>query len=175
MKLEIGSGYHPNMEYDIHLDINPACPHVEIVSSADKISYPDNSFDAIRASDVLEHFSYRDTIRVLKEWCRVLKPGGSIYIQCPNAKALAKRWIEDDLPILSWEGKEMPIDFSASYWICGGQEDGNFAKKNDDWRWNSHYALFSPESLTYYLQLAGLTVWSIGSDGGSNIICTAVK
>jgi len=172
MRGEFGSGYHPDMSCDIHIDINPACPHLEYVCSVDKLPmFEDNTFDFIRSADVLEHFSYRDTVRVLKEWARVLKPGGSIFIQCPNAKLLAERWLKNDLPIIN----NMPIDFSASYWIMGGQEDNNFAKSGDDWRWNSHYTLLSPESLTFYLKQAGLAVWSLESDGGSNMLCTAVK
>ena len=171
MKLEIGSGYHPNMSFDIHMDINPNCPHLEKVGSADKLDWPDNSFDEIRASDIIEHFSYRKTIDVLKEWCRVLKPGGKIYIQCPNAKLLAKRWLETDLPLIG----NMPIDFSASYWIMGGQEDEVFAKSTDDWRWNAHYTLLSPESMEIYLKRAGFSNWNIQSDGGSNMVIWAFK
>lgn len=175
MKLEIGSGYHPNMEYDVHMDINPNCPHLEHVGNADDLPFQDGSFEEMRACDVLEHFSYRDTVRVLKEWHRVLAPGGKIYIQCPNAKLLAERWIKGDLPIMHIGATTMPIDFSASYWICGGQEDNTFAHKGDDWRWNAHYTLMSPESLEFYLKEAGFSRCTIDSDGGSNMVCWAYK
>jgi ubiquinone/menaquinone biosynthesis C-methylase UbiE len=175
MRLELGSGYHPNMDFDIHLDINPNCPHLEHVGSADNLPWADQSFSEARASDVLEHFSYRDTVRVLKEWLRVLEPGGRIYIQCPNAKLLAERWLKNDLPIMHISGNEMPIDFSASYWICGGQEDETFAKEGDDWRFNAHYTLLSPESLRYYLKLAGFNKVNIESDGGSNMCAWAYR
>ncbi len=48
------------------------------------IAYPDDSADEIRASHVLEHFSHRDTLAVLTEWVRVLKPGGTIKIAVPD-------------------------------------------------------------------------------------------
>jgi predicted SAM-dependent methyltransferase len=170
--IELGSGYHPDMSYDLHMDINPACPHLEHVGSIDKVPYPDNTFDKVRAVDVLEHFSYRDTVRVLKEWYRILVPEGKLLIQCPNAKLLAKRWLEDDLPIIG----RMPIDYSASYWIMGGHGDGVFAyAERDDWRWNAHYTLLSPESLGFYLKEAGFKSWYIQSDGGSNMVCLATK
>jgi predicted SAM-dependent methyltransferase len=175
MKLELGSGYNPNMRFDIHMDINPNCPHLEEVGSSDVLPWDDNKFEELRACDILEHFSYRDTLRVLREWYRVLAPGGKIYIQCPDAKGLAIRWINNDLPILTEHGVEMPIDFSASYWICGGQEDNTFAKKNDDWRWNAHYVLFSKDSLYFYLTKVGFKNIDIKSDGGSNLVCWAEK
>jgi len=171
MKIELGSGYHPDMTADVHMDINPKCPHLEHVGSVDKVPYPDNYFDEARACDVLEHFSYRDTLRVLKEWYRILKPGGKIYIQCPDAKLLATRWLNNDLPLMGG----MPIDFSASYWIMGGHNDGVFSKDDDSWRYNAHYALFSPESLRFYLENAGFKNIDIKSDGGSNLMCWAYK
>ena len=175
MKIEIGSGYHPAPGF-IHVDINPNCPNLDYVMSADKLSiFMDNQAEEMRACDVLEHFSYRDTIRVLREWLRVLKPGGKIYIQCPNAKHLAKQWLEGTLPCFTNKDGTMPIDYSASYWIMGGQTDDNFAKVGDDWRFNAHYALFSPESLAFYLKVAGYSSWDIQSDGGSNLVCWAYK
>ena len=171
MKIELASGYHPDMSFDIHSDINQNCPHLEYVGSLDKLPWEDNYADEMRACDIIEHFSYRDTLRVLAEWRRVLKPGGRIFIQCPNAKLIAKSWLEGTLPIMG----DMPIDFSASYWIMGGQEDDTFAKKGDDWRWNAHYTLFSPESLEFYLKMVGFSSVSIESDGGSNLMCWAVK
>lgn len=171
MKIELGSGFHPVEGFDIHMDINPECPHLEKIGSVDSVPFPDNTFEEARASDVLEHFSYRDTLRVLKEWFRILQPGGKIYIQCPNAKLLAQRWINNDLPLMDG----MPIDFSASYWILGGHNDGCFAKNDDTWRFNAHYTLFSSESLEFYLRKVGFRDIDIQSDGGSNLICWARK
>ncbi len=171
MKIELASGYHPDMSFDIHSDINPNCPHLEHVGSLDKLPWEDNFADEMRACDIIEHFSYRDTLRVLAEWYRVLKPGGKIYIQCPNAKLLAQRWLNNDLPLMNG----MPIDFSASYWIMGGQEDNTFAKSGDDWRWNAHYTLFSPESMKFYLEKVGFKDIDIQGDGGSNLVCWAWK
>ena len=48
------------------------------------LAYPDNSADVIRASHLLEHFSYNDTIKVILEWARVLKPGGWLKVAVPD-------------------------------------------------------------------------------------------
>ncbi len=48
---------------------------------AQRLDFPDNSFDVITASDVLEHLE--DEKRALQEWRRVLKPGGVLLVFVP--------------------------------------------------------------------------------------------
>ena len=48
------------------------------------LAYPDNSVSEIRASHVLEHFSFKDVVDVLADWVRVLKPGGIVRIAVPD-------------------------------------------------------------------------------------------
>lgn len=60
-----------------------------IKMNALKLEFPDNFFDEICARDVLEHITHTRTDEALKEWYRVLKPEGKIYIQTPNLKGWA--------------------------------------------------------------------------------------
>lgn len=72
------------------------------------LSYDDNSVDEIRASHILEHFSFGDAIKALEDWVRVLKPGGRIRLAVPDVdKALAT-----DNP-------------ERLFWLMGGQSDEN--------------------------------------------------
>ena len=87
MKLELGSGYSPTPGF-VHLDANPNAPQVDIVGSATSLDQPDDSVTELRAVDVLEHLSYWDTDRVLAEWARVLRPGGKLYVQVPDAETI---------------------------------------------------------------------------------------
>lgn len=48
-----------------------------------KIPLPDNYADEVRAIHVIEHFWAWEALDVLKEWIRVLKPGGEIALECP--------------------------------------------------------------------------------------------
>ena len=50
--------------------------------SADKLDYPDDTFDVVTAIEVLEHVTELD--QALAEICRVLKPGGRFAFTTPN-------------------------------------------------------------------------------------------
>ncbi|MEO6036217.1 MAG: class I SAM-dependent methyltransferase [Verrucomicrobiota bacterium] len=51
------------------------------VMDAQNPTFPDESFDLITASDVLEHLS--DAPRALREWHRLLRPGGVLIVFVP--------------------------------------------------------------------------------------------
>lgn len=103
------------------------------LSNVDKImdvrvlGFPDEYFDYILASDIIEHFPIVDTNPILKEWKRVLKIGGIIEFRMPNLKAICRRYIdgEHDAKLTSWL-------------LFGGQEySGNFHYVGFDREWFS--------------------------------------
>jgi SAM-dependent methyltransferase len=47
------------------------------------LPFPDNSFDCVTAWHVIEHVE--DAEKTLREWLRVLRPGGLLVIETPNA------------------------------------------------------------------------------------------
>jgi SAM-dependent methyltransferase len=55
---------------------------VDIVSPGDQLPLADNSVDFVISSHVIEHFP--DPIKALREWYRVVKPGGYLYIIAPH-------------------------------------------------------------------------------------------
>jgi len=48
-------------------------------------------------SHVLEHFGCGEAAGLIKEAYRVLKPGGSLLVFVPDMKALARRWLTNDI------------------------------------------------------------------------------
>ena len=52
------------------------------VATGEDLPFRDRSFDLVTMNQVMEHVS--DQKAVLREAARVLKPGGAIYIACPN-------------------------------------------------------------------------------------------
>lgn len=68
----------------LNIDINPG-PEVDIIGDISDLSeFKDGSVEKIYVSHALEHFRHTETLEVLKEWHRVLKPGGLIYISVPD-------------------------------------------------------------------------------------------
>jgi predicted SAM-dependent methyltransferase len=61
--------------------------------------YPDNDFDYVYASHVLEHLS--DPVTAVKNWLRICKPGGVVIISVPHRdlyerkRTLPSRWNAD--------------------------------------------------------------------------------
>ena len=49
--------------------------------------FEDNSADEILSVHVVKHFGRWEVVGVLKEWARVLKPGGRMVLKCPNLKS----------------------------------------------------------------------------------------
>jgi predicted SAM-dependent methyltransferase len=86
LNLGAGGDQHPGA---IHLDIRPVSG-VEVVGSAQRLPFADASFDAMLAQDLLEHFPGAETGALLDEWVRVLRPGGSLRVQTPDLRGLAR-------------------------------------------------------------------------------------
>ncbi len=55
---------------------------VDIVAPGDDLPLEDSSVDFVISSHVMEHFP--DPIKALKEWHRVVRPGGFIFVVAPN-------------------------------------------------------------------------------------------
>lgn len=55
---------------------------VHIEARGDNLPLADNSVDAVLSSHVIEHFW--NPLTALREWYRVCKPGGYIFIICPH-------------------------------------------------------------------------------------------
>lgn len=83
-----GKQQHPDWKI---LDIESR-PEVDFLGDASDLSqFEDNSITSIYASHVLEHFYYglnNELITVLKEWYRVLAPGGKLLISVPDLQKL---------------------------------------------------------------------------------------
>jgi len=89
MKLHLGCGSRYIPGY-IHIDV-VNYPHIDHVATIDCLSFiSDDSVDVIYNCHVLEHFKRREVTRVLKEWHRVLKPGGVLRTSVPNFSSICE-------------------------------------------------------------------------------------
>jgi hypothetical protein len=61
-----------------------------------RLSFTDASFDWLFSSHMLEHIPHFKIDAVLKECNRVLKPGGTIRLLCPNLEVFAQAYLAKD-------------------------------------------------------------------------------
>jgi ubiquinone/menaquinone biosynthesis C-methylase UbiE len=82
---------------------------IDIISNITNIPVPDASFDAVLCSEVFEHIP--NPISAIKEFSRILKPGGVLLITAPFcslthfapyhfASGLNRYWYEEHLPAM---------------------------------------------------------------------------
>lgn len=86
MRLNIGCGARV-LDGWTNCDIvrNPAAPRdPEILCDAKAIPLPDGCADVAQAIHVFEHFYRWEAEGVLREWRRLLKPGGLLILELPN-------------------------------------------------------------------------------------------
>lgn len=157
--LDIGCGEHgPHFqEFDkvIRLDIDKSVDP-DICCDARQIPLEDCSVDAVHTSHILEHFSFKWTKNVLKEWIRLIKIGGDITIIVPNLE-----WSADKiLRMANGEVFDQGTSERAMFMYFSAQKDGG---KED-----FHKAGFTPKSmydlLSSFNTLTDVKV--VTSDGG---------
>lgn len=100
LKLHLGCGerFLPGF---VHVDIRPL-PNVDVVCGLEDLSvFPDNCAELIYHCAVLEHIDRCKTIDTLKEWRRVLKPGGILRSAVPDFAAFCRAYAQyGDLKLL---------------------------------------------------------------------------
>lgn len=89
MKLHLGC-WHRYIEGFVHVDLCDL-PHIDYKSSIDSLPFIDsNTVDTIYCSHAFEYFDRESAPFVLREWRRVLKPGGLLRLCVPDFAALIK-------------------------------------------------------------------------------------
>lgn len=92
MKIELASGDRPQPGY-LHCD-QRRLASTDLVCRVECLPLADDSVEQLLASHIIEHFSYRAVLEVLREWRRVLRPGGQILIITPNLAYIAHGYVE---------------------------------------------------------------------------------
>lgn len=145
IRLNLGCG---DIDYPgfVNVDARPR-KHIHHVQRIDKLgAFADNSVALIYTSHCLEHVSHRQVLDVLKEWHRVLRPGGIVRISVPDFDLLVDTYLDNSRDMLSML---LPL--------MGGQ----------DYAFNFHYSCFNRAELSRLLLLAGFQSpqpWQHGSE-----------
>jgi predicted SAM-dependent methyltransferase len=110
MKLHLGCG-NKHIPGFVHVDMQNYS-HVDLCEQVNTLNFAqDNSVELIYASHVLEHFGRHEVDQVLREWFRVLQPGGILRLAVPDFESIVLRYQETrDV------NEVMGL-------VCGGQRD----------------------------------------------------
>ena len=135
IKLNIGCG-DQILEGYINVDLYD--PKAAVKADARELPHPDSSVDEILASHVIEHFDFHEGHRVLREWYRVLKPGGRLMIETPDMVASCRKFVE----IPEEQRVELYGHFFSTPWIPGQE----------------HKFLFTESQLVGTLQSVGFKI-----------------
>jgi predicted SAM-dependent methyltransferase len=138
-KLHIGGSIAaPGWEV-LNANPGPAVDHV--CNAADLGSFPDDTFSEIYASHVVEHFDYKnELLATLREWCRVMSPGGILYVSVPDLDVLTRLFVDR-------EGLTGQERFFVMRMIFGGHMD----------QYDYHLVGLNEEFLADFLRVAGFT------------------
>jgi len=82
----------------INIDKNPRT-ELEINGDIRNLKFKDDSVEIIVAKNILQVFSHREFPRILLEWKRVLKIGGTIIISVPDLKSILEAYVNNKLNI----------------------------------------------------------------------------
>lgn len=146
IKLNLGCGDKILDDY-INIDIasERAGRKPDIISDIRKLdNLPDNYADEIMAIHVVEHFWRWEVVNVLREWVRVLKPGGKMILECPNLKSACEEFLRNP-DLMSQPGQEG----QRTMWVFYG--DPRWADPLMVHRWG-----YTPLSLALVMKEAGL-------------------
>ncbi len=114
---------------------------------------PDESVDYILAQDILEHFPFKRTLDILREWCRVLKHRGILKVRVPNLKYLCEHYVE------------YRDAYFVSYHLYGEQ----------DHKFNYHFVCFDRVWLRNVMIQVGFEEVSYEEPEGTNFIMEVRK
>lgn len=92
--LNLGCGSHYSLDpIWTNLDFTSSGKGVIAHNLLQGIPYPDETFDVVYHSHVLEHFSKNDGLNFLLECQRVIKPGGIIRIAIPDLEQITRNYL----------------------------------------------------------------------------------
>ncbi|MEN8134470.1 MAG: SEC-C metal-binding domain-containing protein [Thermodesulfobacteriota bacterium] len=117
-----------------------SAPYVDHICNANDLSqFADGTFSELYASHVVEHLDYQnELVSTLKEWWRIMEPGGKIYISVPDLEVLSKL-------ILSKNKLTIDERFHVMRMLFGGHVD----------KYDYHVVGLNEEFLTGFLKIAG--------------------
>ena len=148
-RVNLGCG-HLTLDGFANLDARDL-PGVDIVADLRQLPFAPGSIDELRATHVIEHFTEHTLLtEVLPHWASVLRPGGTLTVTAPDARAIMADLVKGTI---EWE--------TAKTVLMGGQEyEGDF-----------HFALLDPATVGAMFEAAGFAAARIIAEARPNGDC----
>jgi predicted SAM-dependent methyltransferase len=147
-RLHLGAGEHvlPGwLNTDLH---DYGRQDLVYLDARERFPLPDASFDAVFSEHMIEHLTYAEGQRCLRECFRVLRPGATIRIATPSLQRLAALYDGGDLErrYLAWAAGTLEPELRAP---LPGAVLNNFFRS-----WG-HRFIYDPQTLRHALLEAG--------------------
>lgn len=129
----------------------------DVFGDGRRLNYPDNHFDELRSSHVLEHIPQQECLKTLREWHRVLEPGGIIRVIVPDFGFVIDKWLNKE------ENKEWWDVYLNDKGLYMESERGKPFDNIDDCMMHifylsgHHVNAFTHDRLKYLLEEVGFT------------------
>ena len=144
-KLQLGAGEHPRdgwLNTDLH-DYRLGHVYLDVRR---RFPLPEESFDVVYSEHMLEHLTYEQGQRCLRECLRVLRPGGRIRIATPSLERLAALYDGQQTRYVEWAVETLEPETTAP---LPGVVINNFFRS-----WG-HRFIYDPQTLRHALTEAG--------------------
>lgn len=154
IKLEVGSGGNPQPGY-IHCDCDESMPDLHILCRMGEETLPisDGSVSELLSNHSCEHVKWVFLDALLKDWNRVLVPGGKLFLRTPDLEFICKTYLEGKTT------KESPTDEAAMVRVFGECESTQWAIiklfAGQDYLGNVHYYALDFPTLKSVLERYG--------------------
>jgi len=156
--LHVGCGpYDPNNLHEmfrgpqwreVRLDLNPEVEPDVVASITDMAIVEGDSMDGIWSAHNLEHLYPHEVTLALKEFYRVLKPGGILLLTVPDFQSAARLIAEGKAEEPAYQSPAGPITpLDMTFGLAAYIQQGNL--------FMAHHIGFTEQSLTNHLARAG--------------------
>lgn len=157
-KLEIGPGNQRIHDFET-LSIVAGRVVDYVFDCSRRLPFPDDTFEVVYASHVLEHVPWYQVERTLREWTRILTPGGALELWVPDAEKICTAFLDAELHGDVYIHRDGWYRYNDErdpcLWASGrifSYGDGTGAPASENW----HRAVFSRRYLKATLERLGL-------------------
>jgi predicted SAM-dependent methyltransferase len=141
--IQLGGGPTPIKSF-CNIDASIFCP-ADVIGRVERLKLPTASAHTIYTSHTLEHLPRFWALPTLREWHRVLRPGGRLYVLVPDLEALCRLYLAR-LSQYDDPAARTAVDLSRDI-MFGGQTN----------KYDYHYGGYSRPQLSRLLHEAGFS------------------